>query len=61
MVVTVETVQLHQSGWALLVIKAKIYLWRYNGKVRLLPSLVNTYHFPRGWRILIEIILKGRL
>ena len=30
---TVETVQLHQSGWALLVSKTKIYLWRYIGKV----------------------------
>ena len=32
-IVTVESVQLHQSGWALLVIRTKIYLWRYNGKV----------------------------
>ena len=29
----VPTVQLHQSGWALLAINAKIYLWRYIGKV----------------------------
>ena len=39
--VTVESVQLHQSGWALLVIKTKIYLWRYNGKVMLLYCITR--------------------